>query len=125
LPKPPDPKGKSNRLVLAASPEQEIYVRAFKEIVARNGLTIRDILFEKAVLPFLKEHNWPPGNSQTVLPKFGLTDKKRCFRCKGEFESLIRVLYKSGRILGTCRNCLEGEEKKGTYSTVKRVLGVI
>lgn len=116
---------KTFQLILKPRPEWEMEIRAFKELCARNGLSMSEELYERGIKTFLHEHNWPPGNSQTLLPKFGLTDKKRCFRCEGEFESLIKVLYKSGRTLSTCRTCLEKEQKKGPYSTVKRIVGVI
>ena len=65
----PNHQAKTLRLVLIPKTGQEVKIRAFKELVARNGLQISDILFEK-VDEFLREHNWPPGNSQTLMSVF-------------------------------------------------------
>ena len=64
-----DYKSKTIRLVLIPKPGEEEKIRAFKQLASRNGLKISRILFEK-VEEFLKEHNWPPGNSQTVMTVF-------------------------------------------------------
>lgn len=69
MPRWPDREAKTLRLVLSPKPGQEEKIRAFKELIRRNGLKIGDILFER-VEEFLKEHNWPPGNSQTVINTF-------------------------------------------------------
>lgn len=79
-----DPKAKTQRLILNAKPEQEHKIRAFRELCARNQLSISDILFEK-VEQFLKEHNWPPGNSQTILPIFqptGIGSRPQIFKAQ-------------------------------------------
>lgn len=68
MPKPPNPK--SNRIVIQGNNEDEnIRVRAFKEICFRNNIPYREEVL-KRIDNFLKEHNWPPGNSQTLLPRF-------------------------------------------------------
>jgi len=78
VPRSPDPNSKSERLVLSGKPEQSTRIRAFKEIVARNPeLTINKVLMEK-VDEFLRKHNWPPGNSQTVLQVFTVERKEGC-----------------------------------------------
>lgn len=69
MPRLAKPDAKTLRLTLIPKPHQEIKIRAFKELVARNELEISEVLFEK-VEEFLKEHNWPPGNSQLPLTKF-------------------------------------------------------
>jgi hypothetical protein len=69
MPRKADYTAKTLRLTLCAKPGQEDKIRAFKELAARNDLEISDILFEK-VEEFLKEHNYPPGNSQTLLSRF-------------------------------------------------------
>ena len=69
MPRYPDRESKTIRLVVSPRPGEEVKVRAFKELISRNDLRISDILFEK-VEEFLKEHNWPPGNSQTIITSF-------------------------------------------------------
>lgn len=65
----PNHKSKTLRLVLVPKQDQETKIRAFKEIVARNGLCVSSILYEK-VEAFLREHNYPTGNSQTLITVF-------------------------------------------------------
>ena len=69
MPRPANAQAKSLRLVLVGRDEQAVQIRAFKELCARNDLKVSDVLYEK-VEAFLKQHNWPPGNSQTVLSAF-------------------------------------------------------
>jgi hypothetical protein len=123
MPKPPDVDSKTNRLVMIGKDDQEVYVKAFKELCARNNLKVSDIIFEKAVLPFLREHNWPPGNSQTTMKSFVNMPSRECFFCKKPSKVLFRVEYISGLIVPTCRDCLDEKKKKGRSSTVKRVIG--
>ena len=75
MPTHPNPHSKTNNIVLKGNQEREIKIRAFKEICARNGLDMSEILYEYAVERLLIEHNWPPGNSQTVLASFGVQTK--------------------------------------------------
>lgn len=65
----PNPKSKTNRLVLTGRDEERDRINAFKELCARNHLNVRDVLMEK-VDSFLRQHNWPPGNSQMVITVF-------------------------------------------------------
>lgn len=65
----PNHKSKTNRLVLTGRDEERERINAFKELCARNNLKVRDVLMEK-VDNFLRQHNWPPGNSQTVITSF-------------------------------------------------------
>jgi hypothetical protein len=86
MPRPIDPKGKTARLVLAPRSDQETKVRAFREICIRNKISISDELF-KRVDEFLKEHHWPPGNSQVLMKEFlptpvGLVKPLQCHFCK-------------------------------------------
>lgn len=67
MPKYPDPRSKTTRLVLVPKPEWEVEIRAFKEICARNGISISEELYQRGVETFLRDHNWPPGNSQTTI----------------------------------------------------------
>lgn len=68
MPKPPNLK--SNRIVLEGNIEEEnIRIRAFKEICQRNNIPYREEILRR-IDHFLREHNWPPGNSQTQIVKF-------------------------------------------------------
>jgi len=122
MPRSPNPKSKTIRLVLIAKPFQEESIRAFKEIVARNGLIISDILFEK-VDSFLKQHNWPPGNSQTILQTFIGKTKKKCYFCEGRFPTLTKVKFISYLIAPVCNECLEKAQHQ--KQTVKKILGSV
>lgn len=104
------PDAKTKRLVLIPKPGQEIKITAFKEICARNGIQISDVLFEK-VEAFLKEHNWPPGNSQTLLGVFPQeAAAPKCYICKGEAVAMV-VYIKTGKTYPLChkhkQDCLE------------------
>lgn len=110
MPTTPKPDAKTKRLVLIPKSGQEIKITAFKEICARNGLEISNVLFEK-VEQFLKEHNWPPGNSQTILgvyPKEAAAAK--CHMCSAEAVAMM-VYIKTGKTYALChkhkRDCLE------------------
>lgn len=87
MPRPPDPNSKIVRVFLTAKPGEETKVRAFKEICARNNKKVRDVLMEK-VDAFLREHNYPPGNSQTLIEVYLEPPKKpeppppECMICK-------------------------------------------
>lgn len=118
MPRQPNPKSKTTRLVLVPKQGQEQSIRAFKEIIARNGLNISDILFEK-VVSFLKQHNWPPGNSQTLLQTFIDEVKGKCFRCEGMFPVLVKVKFISGLVAPLCRECLEHDQDRGV---IKKIL---
>jgi hypothetical protein len=122
MPRKPDAKSRSP-LVLRVKPEWEIQVRAFKELCGRNGIEYSKELFERGVLGFLRDHNWPPGNSQTRMKDFVQTQLKECFFCKKPNKVLFRVEYISGLIAPTCRDCLDEKKRKGRSSTVKRVIG--
>ena len=121
MPRPPDPKSKGQQVYLKAKPGEETKIRAFKEICARNSIRVRDVLMEK-VDAFLREHNWPPGNSQTVLEVFIGDVQHKCYRCKGMFPTLTEVEFISGLKAGLCGSCLEQEQAKGPYCTIKRIL---
>jgi len=109
--------------VHAKTPEEEEKIRAFKEIHARNqDLSIHDTIMEY-IRHFLAKHNYPPGNSQTVLTAFVGQPVEKCFRCGNTFPALIRVQFVSGLRAGLCRKCFEAEKAKGHYCTIKKVLG--
>ena len=75
MPRPPNPKSKTSQYVMGIKTEWETEFRAMKEICARNGLKLNEEIYERAVRSFLRDHDWPPGNSQTVLPSFGVQTK--------------------------------------------------
>lgn len=81
MPRPPNPKSKTIQLILKCVNEHEaVRVRACKEICARNGIKIKDVLMQ-GVDSFLRKHNWPPGNSQTQMTTFverQLVEKRKC-----------------------------------------------
>lgn len=110
MPTTPKPDAKTKRLVLIPKPGQEIKITAFKEICARNSIQISDVLFEK-VEEFLKKHNWPPGNSQTLLQVFPQeAAAPKCDMCTA--EAAARLVYiKTGKSYPVChkhkRECLE------------------
>jgi len=65
-----NPKSKTATIIVKANNEDEATrIRALKEICVRNNLEIRKVILAK-IDRFLKEHHWPPGNSQTVLEVF-------------------------------------------------------
>lgn len=110
--RPPDPKSKIVRVFLTAKPGEEPKVRAFKEICARNGIKVRTVLMEK-VDSFLREHNYPPGNSQTLIKgylepqKKGLRKCKKLKRQKEAWANYIGWCKTEGRWVTeeNCRNC--------------------
>ena len=110
MPRRPDREAKTLQLALVPKPGQEEKIRAFKELIRRNGLEISDVLFEK-VEQFLKEHNWPPGNSQTVLVAF--TDNAESNESQPRvFKAQIKTLRKDslGRDVEVEKTVEVGEE---------------
>ncbi len=82
-------------------------IRAFKEIHARNS----DLEIQRTVMAniegFLAKHNWPPGNSQTLLEIFGAELSLMCVYCgKGGFKTLRRVNTPGGE-MSVCPSCYE------------------
>jgi len=67
LPSLANKESKTLRLVLIPKLDWETEIRAFKEICARNRIEVSNELYERAVKTFLRDHHWPPGNSQTIL----------------------------------------------------------
>lgn len=121
---PKQSSGKSLTIHAKSLPDEE-KIRAFKEIHARNpDLQIKETMME-CVNRFLSRHNWPPGNSQTLLQVFLEPIMHKCFRCKQLFSWLRKVLFISGRVEGLCSECFDKEQSKGAYCTIKKTLGVI
>lgn len=100
----------------AKNPSDEDRIKAFKEIHSRNfDLEIQATIME-AVNKFLAKHNYPPGNSQTLLFQETL---KKCGKCKHDFNHLTLVEYVSGSRDWLCEGCLSLQQKR---SVVKKVL---
>jgi len=91
MPRHPDPKSKTPRIVVLAKPEWEVEMRAFKDLCARNGIEMASEIYVRAIRPFLQEHHWPPGNSQTVLAAFSRKPKNalKCFVCRKEAVDVL------------------------------------
>ena len=95
----------------------------FKQICEREGESasqkIREFI-ERYVIVHTE------GNPQLLMTKWfeeGL--KLECFFCHSRGDVLLRVKYVSGLVVNTCKSCVEKEKAKGSYSTVKKVLGVV
>ena len=66
------------------------------------------------------------GNPQMQIMKFMEEAKLReCFFCRGHFDKLWKVEYVSGLVAPTCEDCLNRNRAKGTFSTVKKVRGLM
>jgi hypothetical protein len=95
----------------------------FKEICFREGESVSEKLREY-IMRYVSIH--AHGNPQLILEKFmGEIKLGECFFCKGQFELLKKVEYASGLIAPTCEDCLNRNKAKGTFSTVKKVLGLM
>ena len=123
MPGRPNPKSKTPQIIVRCRPEWETEFRAMKEICARNGLKLNEEVYERAVKPFLRDHNWPPGNSQTLLERFGLELSLICFRCHKKFKHLRRVEYISGKIAYSCEECLRKDRLRRVVKNDR--LGII
>jgi hypothetical protein len=69
MPRPPDPDSKLARIIHDAQDTgQEMRLRGFKEVCARDGLEMNREL-DLLITGWLTEHHWPPGNPQTRIDK--------------------------------------------------------
>ena len=64
------PNAPTKQIVAKPKPEWITEFTAFKEICARNQLSMSQEVYERAIKTFLRDHHWPPGNSQTLLEVF-------------------------------------------------------
>jgi len=95
----------------------------FREVCVREGTTASKKLKE-FIERYLAVHN--DGNPQLLLIKFIEEAKlKECFFCRGHFDRLWKVEYRSGLVAPTCEVCLNKNRAKGVFSTVRRVLGLM
>jgi len=107
MPGRPNPKSKTPQIIVRCRPEWETEFRAMKEICARSGLKLNEEIYERAVKSFLKDHNWPPGNSQTLLERFGSELTLVCVYCgKGGFKTLRKVTTPGGE-MSVCLSCFK------------------
>lgn len=121
MPRKPKPDSEVPQMIYRAKTEEEkIKLKAFKEICARNGIEMREVA-AAAVDRFLREHNWPPGNSQTLLQVFGSETKKFCGLCGAETNKLYDCLFISGLRKWCCEHCKNEAEQK---TTLKHVYGM-
>jgi hypothetical protein len=95
----------------------------FKQICAREGDSASEKIRE-FIERYVIVHS--SGNPQLRIDKFtDIVAKKSCFFCQGHFNHLYKVEYVSGLIAPTCKDCLDKNKAKGTFSTVKKILGLI
>jgi hypothetical protein len=95
----------------------------FKLICQREGESVSEKIREH-ISRYVLVHS--EGNPQMILDKFcGEIRKGECFFCKGHFENLFKVRYHSGLVAPTCQVCLDQEKGKGSFSTVKKVMGLM
>jgi len=67
------PKKKSPTLGLKANSEEEkIIITAFKETCLLDDLEYRKEILDLLRVVWLPKHNWPPGNPQVQITKFGV-----------------------------------------------------
>ena len=116
MPRRPNLNSGKSITIHAKTAIHEEKIKAFKEIHARNfDLEIQSTLME-AINRFLAKHNYPPGNSQTLLFQESL---KKCGKCKQEFKHLTFVECISGLRVWVCDSCVLLFKKQ---TTLKRVL---
>jgi hypothetical protein len=95
----------------------------FKEICEREGESVSEKLRE-FIERYVIVHD--EGNPQLTIMKFMEDVKLReCFFCRGHFDKLFKVEYASGLVAPTCEDCLNRNKAKGSFSTVKRALGLM
>ena len=85
MPRKPKLNSGKSLTIHAKTLSDEEKIRAFKELHARNfDLELNSTIME-AINTFLKKHNWPPGNSQTVMEVFcnpKRADAQQCSICE-------------------------------------------
>lgn len=101
--------------------EFEIILKELKEILKREGKSLSEWIRENAER-YVAVH--AHGNPQLRIDKFMTVSEKVCFFCRGRFPQLYKVRYVSGLVVPTCKDCLDKNKAKGTFSTVKKVLGL-
>jgi hypothetical protein len=69
----PNKDSKSAQIIVRAGSNQELELRAFKELCAEKGLEMRKLVFDRCILPFLNEQKWqrPQHRKQKKLSVWG------------------------------------------------------
>ena len=116
MPRKPNLNSGKSITIHAKNPSDEERIRAFKEIHARNFELEIQSTFMDAVNRFLAKHNYPPGNSQTLLFQ---ESKKKCGKCHREVKHVSLIEYESGLRAWLCSGCLQLQQKR---SVVKKIL---
>lgn len=94
----------------------------FQEICFREGESMSSKV-EDFMFRYCDVHS--PGNPQMRLDRYGALIKHECFWCHQSHEELFKVEYISGLVAPTCGYCLEQNKRKGTFSTIRKVHGVV
>jgi hypothetical protein len=105
MPRQPDIKNKTNRLVyIPTNPAETKMSTDAKTLCLQDGITIRDFLSECLELGF-KVHHWPPGNPQLQLIRFqeSALDAPRC-KC-GKAAVTHGLHIPNGREIDCCKKC--------------------
>jgi hypothetical protein len=105
VPRQPDLKNKSNRLVYVPLDTSEIKLsHDVKALCVQDGITIRDFLSEAITLAF-KVHHWPPGNPQLTL-ECSLQKTLVRAKCKCGKEAVSHGLHiSSQKEVDVCKKC--------------------
>jgi len=122
MPRPPNSKVGKSLTIHARTPIEEQKIKAFKELHARNpDLEIHQTIMEY-IDNFLIKHNYPPGNSQTILETFIGDVHRKCFRCGNMFKTLRKVKFISGKVASVCSVCYDDYMNR---TLIKKDLGII
>jgi len=82
MPRQPDIKNKTNRLVfIPLSKDDERISIEFKALCNQDGVTIHDLLME-GIEHIFKVHHWPPGNPQLTLTNYQVKPSKVLSKCE-------------------------------------------
>ena len=99
---------------------QKDIMKAMKKICLREGISLSrktERLYARIVSAHL------PGNPQLPLETFGVIKSGECYRCEKILQEhkLKQVLFISGLKVNMCKPCIESEQVKGTFCTIKKV----
>ena len=123
MPRPPKTDSNKYLLFQARNQEEEVWIKAFKEICIRNNKTLREEGLRLVHDYFLvKEHRWPPGNSQTLLESFPIVtveEPSSCAWCDHEAEAEIEYIP-SGQVYPVCAEHLEQSRGESKWKETKR-----
>ena len=68
-----EPNAKSYRLVIEAKNEDEKEtIRGFKKVCVLDRMELKEEILKLIKIYFFPKHNYPPGNPQTTIIKFGV-----------------------------------------------------